>query len=933
MIATKKKSYINQITIVFSTVVIISILIVGYGASVVNRFVLVEDAWGGFHDESAKSSQLINNIRGSLGYGGFIHNFKNYIIRRDENLIAVIEDKIDSSYDSLAIYQSLKITDEEMKALEDLEDTIDSYSESLAIAKELISNNASLELLDSSVYVYDEPALEAINYLVAMSAKRHENKELEISKIIHESMVFSYYGLVIVPIVIVLGLVIIRYLRKLLDANIHLTLARNELNALLDESPDATIIVDNEGKIIRANSRATELFGYDNSELLSFDVEELLPDEFRSHHVQLRNKYMSSEDSRNLKPERILKVKTKDGSSRPVDISLSFHKRMKSNVVIATIRDMRSYYEFEEALKKERDFSNGIIETAQAIILVLDAQGRITEFNPYMENIFGHELVDVKGKDYISIFIPEDERELNGEMFLDAIRDIPTMGQINALVTKSGEKRYIEWYDKTLKDEKGDITGLIAMGQDVTERLKSQEMIRLQGAIVDHMAEGVNIVRASDGVLLYTNPVFNNMFGYGKDELINKHVSVLNTPDVEYPIDEAGKIIEAIKDHQKWNGEVYNVKKDGSGFWCESTITKFNHSEYGEVFLAVQSDITNQKLTELEIVKNQGTIRALLDAPKDRLVLIDVNGIVQALNLAEAKSLRLKMESAVGANYFDYLTDEFKRFIQKIIGDIEIKYLPEKKQVEIANQWLDVSVYPILDANNAITQFAILTSDITDLKYQEELRLLHAKEQKNILVREVHHRIKNNLQSVAGLLRRQGRKCPGLKLNMADAISQVESIAIIHGLQGTHDRSECLELSEIIEKISDAVTGLYRDDVDIEFSNALGRKYNIKSDEAVPFALVVNELITNAVKHCPTDSSCEAAISLQKHIGEKIRMEIKNIGSLAADFDLDNEDIIGTGLKLVRSLLPANDAEIHIYETDGYVIAQLILDTAVIMVD
>ncbi len=137
-------------------------------------------------------------------------------------------------------------------------------------------------------------------------------------------------------------------------------------------------------------------------------------------------------------------------------------------------RDITERKHMEAALRRERDFAESLIDTAQTIVLVLDKEGRILRFNPYMEEISGYQLMEVQGQDWFSTFLPEEDRDEIRQLFLRAVDDIQTRGNVNAIVTKDGRRRDIEWYDKTLKDVNGNLIGLLAVGQDVTERRHMQ---------------------------------------------------------------------------------------------------------------------------------------------------------------------------------------------------------------------------------------------------------------------------------------------------------------------------------------------------------------------------------------------------------------------------------------------------------------------------
>jgi diguanylate cyclase (GGDEF)-like protein/PAS domain S-box-containing protein len=141
-------------------------------------------------------------------------------------------------------------------------------------------------------------------------------------------------------------------------------------------------------------------------------------------------------------------------------------------------QDITERLQMELDLISERDFSKSLIETAQAIILVLNPDGTIRTFNKYLEKITGYSLNEVKGKNWFQTFLLADDWKNVLETFKKAISDIQTAGNINPILTKDGKKRYISWYDKTLKQKDGQVIGLLCTGQDVTEQLNLQQKLQ-----------------------------------------------------------------------------------------------------------------------------------------------------------------------------------------------------------------------------------------------------------------------------------------------------------------------------------------------------------------------------------------------------------------------------------------------------------------------
>lgn len=171
----------------------------------------------------------------------------------------------------------------------------------------------------------------------------------------------------------------------------------------------------------------------------------------------------------------------------------------------------------EDALQIERDFAESLIETAQAIVLVVDPEGRIVRFNPYLEEISGYNLKEVQGKDWISTLLPQRDRERVREEFPSALGGIQTRGNVNAIVTKDGRELLTEWYDKTLKDAEGNVVGLLSIGQDITQRRQVEEALRASEEQYRGLFERIPIglYRVStDGQILDVNSALVDMLGY-----------------------------------------------------------------------------------------------------------------------------------------------------------------------------------------------------------------------------------------------------------------------------------------------------------------------------------------------------------------------------------------------------------------------------------
>jgi len=133
----------------------------------------------------------------------------------------------------------------------------------------------------------------------------------------------------------------------------------------------------------------------------------------------------------------------------------------------------------EEALRKERDFVDSLIKTAQAIVLVVDPQGKIIRFNPYLEQLSGRRLEEVRGQDWITTFLPARERSQFSQVFAKSLAGAAgDLVNSAPLLTRDGREREIEWYNRPLMDARGNLTGLLAIGHDITARQRAEMAVR-----------------------------------------------------------------------------------------------------------------------------------------------------------------------------------------------------------------------------------------------------------------------------------------------------------------------------------------------------------------------------------------------------------------------------------------------------------------------
>ncbi|UBF26478.1 PAS domain S-box protein [Kovacikia minuta CCNUW1] len=297
--------------------------------------------------------------------------------------------------------------------------------------------------------------------------------------------------------------------------------------------------------------------------------------------------------------------------------------------------------------------------------------------------------------------------------------------------------------------------------------------------IAQNMAEGICLVGATDGTIVYANPKFEQMFGYNPGELVGRNVSVVNYQDEQIdPHEVARLLMQEILTRGEATYEILNVNKDGTPFWCRATTSLFGHPEYGNVLVGVHQDIT------------------------------------------------------------------------------------ERKQVEEKIQ-------------------ASLT-------------------EKEVLLKEIHHRVKNNLGIVSGLLQMQLRRTQDTQAAaiLRDSQNRIASIALVHEKLYRSEDLANVDFAQYIADLTAYLFGSYNIRANQIRLYTQITEVGLDIERAVPFGLIINELISNALKHAfPGDRPGEIEVRLVQDTPDTLTLLVRDNGvGLPPDFDIQHTKTLGMSL-------------------------------------
>lgn len=250
---------------------------------------------------------------------------------------------------------------------------------------------------------------------------------------------------------------------------------------LLESAPDAMVIVGQDGRITFANSHTAQMFGYAPSELIGQQVEVLAPEAVRQAHVRHRIEYNAAPRTREMGSGLQLKGQRKDGSTFPVEISLSPLQESDGRFVVAAIRDTTERKRVQEALQlSEERFRKLTTEIRDYAIFMLDPEGYVKTWNEGAQRIKGYQSEDIVGRHFSCFYLTEDvQRGKPAEELAIAARE----GRVEDegwRLKKDGSRFWANVVITALHDEGGKLLGFAKVTRDLTERKRVREAFLLE---------------------------------------------------------------------------------------------------------------------------------------------------------------------------------------------------------------------------------------------------------------------------------------------------------------------------------------------------------------------------------------------------------------------------------------------------------------------
>jgi PAS domain S-box-containing protein len=546
------------------------------------------------------------------------------------------------------------------------------------------------------------------------------------------------------------------------------------------------------------------------------------------------------------------------------------------------------------------------------MICATDKEGIITEFNKAAQQTFGYSASEVIGQHVSFLYKNPHQRFevmdiLNNKSgyFIGEVENRNKNGEVfTALLSAS-----------VLRDEHGNIFGSMGVSRDITDKKRAEQELRLSEekyrAIYNQAYIGIALVDTESDRYLDVNQRLSDMLGYSHEELLTKttHEMRISGDLSRLPTgkDFIRRGFERIIDEHRYK------HKNGNEVIVNVTISLVRAEDQRPLhFVYVYEDLTPKRRAEEQIRLQAAKLNAIFESSSHMIWTVDRSYRLTSFNRNQSDWLRRNH----GANaYIGMSMVSGKMNTKESVNDFWVQKIDETfsgkaQHFEVAFTqpggdvtWREIFLNPIFDDVENVVEVSAIAHDITDKKLTEE-HVRQSLKEKEVLLKEVHHRVKNNLQVISSILNLQSSYVRDKRVLeiLLESQNRIKSMAFVHeSLYQTKDFSN-ISFQEYVGNISRNLVHSY---AALEYAPVLQLDLDsvqLHLDTAIPCGLIINELLSNALKYAFPDGrqgKIDVAVKQKKDL---ILISISDNGvGLPENLDFRNTESLG--LQLVVSLV------------------------------
>ncbi len=581
---------------------------------------------------------------------------------------------------------------------------------------------------------------------------------------------------------------------------------------------------------------------------------------------------------------------------------------------VITIVDIDPIKRSLRAAEEARDYAEGMIETVREPLLVLDGDLRVQRATLAFYEMFQVSREETEGRLLYDLGNGQWNRQRLRELLGDALfRGIPFQDyEVEHDFPHIGRRTM---YLSARRIPRLEARTVLLAIEDVTKRRQEAEI--RYGRLFEASKDGILLIDVEAGSIMDINPYMLELTGYPREEFVGRRLNQ-TAPFREAPF--SRQLMQELmgKDVVRYD-DVPLIARDGRRLELQITANRYLVGTRQVIQMNVRDTTDRAALRE-----SQRSFRLFVESVRDYAMFqMDPSGNITSWNAGA--------ERILGYTETEILGQPLSRlFTREDTGRGEPERLLEKARTQKSaedERWFsrkdgsrflaNAILTSVRDETDKLRGFAMVMRDTTRQRQAEE-RLRRSLQEKDVLLKEIHHRVKNNLQMIVSLIQLQSDylRDPEAAAMFQEMHHRVQSIAAIHELlYGSPDLAH-IDFGGYIQKLARDLFEFYRAHPDRIRLRTDMRYTGLELNQAVPVGLIVNELLSNCLKHAfPNERSGLVQVTLECGDSQCVLSVADNGVGLPAN--LDPAHATSMGLQLVRLLVEQLQGTLQLDRSQG----------------
>jgi PAS domain S-box-containing protein len=681
----------------------------------------------------------------------------------------------------------------------------------------------------------------------------------------------------------------------------------HEMGTIL-ESSTAGIAYVRGGVLVRCNRRFEAMLGLRRGRVAGSSVHEIF-----GRHAQARRIVGETVEALNAGKRFETEIEIAPGPERPKLprkwYALSARRvgpageQIEAIAVLSDITRLKAQQTELEYLARDRELMFSLSEVGIAFV----RQGCIQQANEALAQLTGRSVEELLLSPLAVLFGSDEVYRRQWAQEEAALRQHGRWVGERQLRRQDGRLLWVQVSLRLVRE--GDPTsGMIAAYVNVDDRHRAEQVVALQAertrAILDSVLVG--IVTVGPRGIEWMNRSARRMFGGDLVDFLNQPIGTVATPDPEHPFRQTHYLSDLVEGEAE-TFECQVKARDGREFWVVGNVVATGRDATGRQLTYALLDIERRRMAEARVSQAQASLQRVIEAAPLAITLRDARTLeVMQVNRVAARSVGRAPADLVGLTPESIYPPDIARVrradMEQALRSIDVtqrEYHTGRHGQVWDARYLPLTTVP----GQPPDQLLLVATDVTEQHAAQQAKFDAAISQREMLVKEVHHRIKNNLQGVAGLLQQIAQRKPEVAPAIAEVVGQVQAIAQVYGLQvGV---TGPLRVKALVESITSSVQRTFGCEMNLVVRGTAPEAWALPEAESIPVALTINELLTNAVKHSAGLARVDCGLDVAD---DGVTVTIANLGRLPEGFNLARFPGGVSGLGLVRALLPRRSA-------------------------